>query len=182
MHFSKLRDMPPATIMVKPHALRRTLIFFNWANFLAEPSVALEVTKEMMITWNFGGRQQVLKGTQSFVLDTQKEDEGNNTEATHKSDFFSLENLTFVATIKNELQTVKKWEEWPTDSHFLKRPKKYPGKGGSKRFFFLKKQGKFWVVLRFMKLEGEKLNNTSPMRLNLLKRELGDRMKIEGFL
>ena len=33
-----------------------------------------------------------------------------------------------------------------------------------------------------MKLEGEKLNNTSPMRLNLLKRELGDRMKIEGFL
>ena len=111
MHFSKLRDVPPATIMVKPHALRRTLIFFNWANFLAEPSVALEVTKEMMITWNFGGRQQVLKGTQSFVLDTQKEDEGNNTKATHKSDFFSLENLTFVATIKNELQTVKKWEE-----------------------------------------------------------------------
>ena len=26
------------------------------------------------------------------------------------------------------------------------------------------------------------MNNTSPMRLNLLKRELGDRMKIEGFL
>ena len=134
--------MPPATIMVKPHALRRTLIFFNWANFLAEPSVALEVTKEMMITWNFGGRQQVLKGTQSFVLDTQKEDEGNNTEATHKSDFFSLENLTFVATIKNELQTVKKWEECPTDSHFLKT-QKISWERRFKKIFFLKKQGKF---------------------------------------
>ena len=33
---------------------------------------------------------------------------------THKRDFFSLLYvlyLTFVATIKNELQTVKKWEE-----------------------------------------------------------------------
>ena len=75
---------------------------------------------------------------------------------THKRDFFSLLYvlyLTFVATIKNELQTVKKWEEWPTDSHF---PKNILGKPKSLwRFFFFKKQGKFSVVLRFMKLEDE---------------------------
>ena len=88
MNFSKLRDMPaPPLPSWKTTRIEKNSDFLQLGQFSSwdeEPSGAWEVvTKEEMviITWNFGGRQQVLKGSQSFVLDSQKEEEeeeGNN--------------------------------------------------------------------------------------------------------